>query len=304
MAQNQIASQTIKVPLGTFSQGPTAPHVAHSPEPSRRQLSPLALGGLATGAVILVAIIAGGAALLSGSGKPPASLQITTQAVTPTAGAAQIAPSDPTLYDDFNNSQYDGRVNPALWSLDSNRQGCDLAQQNGVLALDFKSASDFAFCYLNIGRPGTVRGSNLGAFESRMKVLSGHKGGVANSRMFNIAYFDKDNHWLTDCRLTATPAGAVAEFWVGRMTSGIEKVLFSQTFTIEEDRWYLLRMTVDPDTMAAQCRLDGALLGTYSPDDGAKLRDRQFARTFSGDGEKGVSATFEIDDVRIEGAGG
>lgn len=249
------------------------------------------------GVVAIIAIIASVALLATnraGRGVVSTSAAETGQA------AVTVSPTtDLTPYDAFDDPAYDGIYNPSLW-YEQESNNCELVQHDGMLVLTNTVSSVELGCSLIAGRPMKVTVGELRSLEVRMR-MSGRAGGSAGQSL-NITAEDSSSNWSWDayCGLESRPDGITAIFYVGNVGANDElHDQFIQEFLAEYDRWYTIRLTVDPDTVTVSCTVDGDLLGSAIPNNATKSGDERYLRKLGGWRQAGASATSYFDDFRI-----
>lgn len=249
------------------------------------------------GLVVIIAIIASVALLATN--RPGRGVVSTSAAETGQAAATVSPTTGLTPYDTFDDPVYDGTYNPSLW-YEQESNNCELVQHDGMLVLTNAVSSVELGCSLIAGRPMKVTVGELRSLEVRMR-MSDRAGGSAGQSL-NITAEDSSSNWSWDayCGLESGSDGITANFYVGNVGANDElHDQFMQEFLAEYDRWYTIRLTVDPDTVTVSCTVDGDLLGSAIPNNATKSGDERYLRKLGGWRQAGASATSYFDDFRI-----
>ncbi len=223
----------------------------------------------------------------------------TSAAETGQAAATVSPPPDLTPYDAFDNPVYDGTYNPGLW-YEQEDNNCELVQHDGMLVLTNTVSSVELGCRFVAGRPMKVTVGELRSLEVQMR-MSGNAGGSAGQNL-GITAEDSSSNWSWDasCGLVSRPDGIRAIFYIGNVGANDElHDQFIQEFLAEYDRWYTIRLTVDPDTVTVSCTVDGDLLGSAIPNNVTQSGDERYLRKLGGWRQAGASATSYFDDFRL-----
>jgi len=210
----------------------------------------------------------------------------------------------PIVYDDFNDTAWDGAYNPALWQA-SDTTGYDIRQSNGVLVFS-NPAPAWRTVSMALKRPETRSLPELGLFEARFKLGGDCTGEQARIQLQysaqNVAGYDE---WVAQCQLCrgcyyqqANSAICSIILWKDR---GSRNEYFTPGKPIDPDTWHLLRIETDSHTGNLRFYLDGSLIGSHTPEDAATLlgvttfQPKIVAQNI-GDG---VKCTRYVDDVRV-----
>jgi predicted Ser/Thr protein kinase len=188
-------------------------------------------------------------------------------------GVEPAATPDLTLYDDFEDPTYDGSYNTALWG-DWGVDDCDLFQGDGYLSLT-------NHCILEVQRPLKIRGKQLESIEARMKRTSVNDislESASGTDLKALVDFDVGQSWVVGCGILAQPGWLGIHFTVGDNRLGDEGELYISEVQIDYDRWYDIRLQVDPETMTFECLVDGSVMGSFTPQNTEELRDASFRR--------------------------
>jgi hypothetical protein len=189
--------------------------------------------------------------------------------------AVRQAEKQPNLYDDFDDSQYDGALNYTLWQLDP---GCaqDVFQRQGVLV--GLAAGDFGSCEVDVLNPEVVPLDELGIFEAQQRIASDYQGGyLVTQSILDFTYDIEGAFWWAECGLAANTDGITGGFNVQNF--GLKTTDVSESLPAEYDRWYTFRLIADPETVTFSCYMDDALIGSVVPSDAEALRQANFKRT-------------------------
>jgi len=238
---------------------------------------PLWMGALVL--VVIVVLIAG--VILSGKketaspatatsgGSIPAIPTLTTapgRTDIPQASAT-VAPtivSDPLMYDDFNNSTFDGRFNTALWEAEISAG--QIIQENGSLNFELSNyEGDIGLRSIRADKPASPI-----FIESKMMMDPASRKGSALYIAFDtpeggsqcVIYTDLNNPDSQRVYCQSVYFEIVQSSYDVKVTPGI---------------WHILRIELYPDTMIFNYLLDGKKVGSYVPRDPDKLKNLDFS---------------------------
>jgi DNA-binding beta-propeller fold protein YncE len=211
---------------------------------------------------------------------------------------------DPFLYDDFNDSQWNGAWNTAKWS-----QGWDPAlfqvrQQGG--ALTFSSGAGLSAgsgATLQMRGPSERNLKQLQSYEGKLKISSDHRGGFGSVQLFVPSYSLSGHGWFVQCKLGA--GSDRKPFTACDVVTNIGEDYTSEwwtdTFPAQYDTWYTMRIEADPATAHLRFYRNGQLFGEYTPKDAAALvtAPNLRAQVSVWNGDANVVMTRYVDDVRI-----
>lgn len=213
--------------------------------------------------------------------------------------------ADATLYDNFDDPTYDGTVNTRLWRTGTDTSlACNMRQENGLLITTNELVDEEIVCSREIPQVGP--GKELGALSARMKIADNHNGYVTSVlKQFTsfIATATKHEYYEIRCGIDnigpGVPGPVVGFTIYDTRRSGDTRPYFA-TYPIEYDRWYDVRLEVDPQTMTFSCLVDGEEIASYSPTNVEELRNAVFGwRGLLEARHPGAVATTYIDDVRL-----
>ncbi len=214
-------------------------------------------------------------------------------ATTEPEATETIVEAAPSVYDGFDDPTYDGSVNTALWNLSD--PDCGLSQQDGHMLL----ANG---CVLEVSRPGRVRGRQLESLVVQLRQPSDYEipeGKGASTTVKVIVDFD-NGWWDAECGVLADADWIGVRFLVYDTRLGTEHEqnnLYIADHPIDYDRWYQVQLQVDPETMSFECLLDGAVIGSFIPENGDELRNAFFKRWLDAGGD--AKAATLVDFFRL-----
>jgi hypothetical protein len=256
---------------------------------SGRQTSLIGFAGILLGAI---------GVLWSVSASEPA-MPVLTNAPEPTpANAAEPTPTatihaDSSMYDDFNDPNFDRALNTSLWQPFVTSPSF-IEQQNGVMVFSQE--------------PGTGLGANLFAasdlvadqthfIESEM-FLSSEKPGVdGDAGVGFVTNLDEGQTLTFQCLITRNES-QTAQTWCTAYGRNGDINYGSATTMTEYDTWHTARIEMDAD-INVTFYIDGQQVGFFRPDDVDQIKGRAFTPELlvSSPSQDGIKANF--DDVRI-----
>ena len=206
------------------------------------------------------------------------------------------------IYDDFNNTAFDGFYNPIKWRFWGDENYFSAQQQGGVLVItNTPSTPANVGLDLPLAMPLERTLSQVQRFQARMMVSSGS---VGTGPHIHINSDNLGDHgWWAQCSLTVY--GSQPGFDCDIHT------YIGSTYTLEYgvswptplsfDTWYTARIEIDPNTVQVCFYLDNNLLGCHVPNDAAALKTATnlVPRIGSWNGNAGATGTRYFDDVSI-----
>jgi len=186
----------------------------------------------------------------------------TAQPSTPVSTA--IVHADLIMYDDFNNSTYDGKFNTTLW-------GADLAsgqvvQENGLLNFKLNNYGRD----IGLSSSQSYKPTNPIFVESKMMLDPTSRKGAALYVAFVtsdgvsqcVIYTDINNPDSQRIYCQSAYFGIVQRAYDVKITTGT---------------WHVLRIELYPDTMTFIYLLDGKKVGSYIPRNPDRLKDLSYS---------------------------
>jgi hypothetical protein len=205
---------------------------------------------------------------------------------------------DPYIYDDFNDTAYDGSYNPAKWSFDGeNMQVFQARQESGRMV--FRSSASSAASSLNMRMQSNKRSwAQVQLFEARFAISSDRSGYMPGIRAY-VNCDDVNGHgWGAACFLYGGANLEEPEFhcWIDSGT--IEYIADGDAGPY--DTWNTFRIEADPTTAEVRLYLNGSLVGSHVPNDAAALLTAVNCRArIKLTNDPNSTATRYVDDVRI-----
>jgi tRNA A-37 threonylcarbamoyl transferase component Bud32 len=233
---------------------------------------------------------------------PPVNIAPPAPTTTPPVPTSTPAAGDLTLYDNFNNSIYDGSFNPALWQETSGGDASGHFQQDGRLtftqtnrpkdgtALIARRYSDFV-----LDRPM--------AFEAKLmldpKYHPNSQQDSGNIAISLAAHTPAPETWVTYCELAGgdpDQAGIWCHDWWNNGELGTKVMKKGR---VNYGAWHTFRIEVDPATLTVTYFINGDLIGSFVPVNADKLKDARFRVTVAIWINSAETITGYVDDVRI-----
>jgi PKD repeat protein len=213
-----------------------------------------------------------------------------------------------TLYDDFNDTEFDGFYNPLKWAPNSS-SNFGVRQSSGSMVFTNTTFTPAGTGIdVNATQPGVRTLPQLQQYEGKLKISSDHTGGWAMVEI-KIASDNIPGHgYWTQCYLGAGSGDVLpgfycdanvstgdtfnTEYWVGGTTvNGI---------AINFNTWYTVRFEVNPDTAQISYYLNNTLVGSYIPTIADSMKTANFwPQIGAWNGDANAKVTRYIDDVKI-----
>lgn len=216
----------------------------------------------------------------------------------PTLTAAMIDNVAIPLYDNFDDTTYNGSVNTTIWRQEFH-EVCEIYQQDGVMVFKNKVASDYVNCRLVRPEPSIT--NKLGIVEARVKLSSDHNGKYVNS---GVQFDTNENGWWAFCGLEG---GIFEEDYskTPQIAFNVQNFVAGKEADIEKkapanyDQWYTFRIEIDPETMSFSCFVDNVFFSSIVPSDASDLRGASFKQVVTTFRTPDAFVTSYMDDVRI-----
>jgi hypothetical protein len=187
----------------------------------------------------------------------------------PINNSAILATNEPTpnpiknsgidVYDDFNNSEYDGRYNEGVW-LNYVSPPDEAVQENGVLALRLEN-TDSDEIVLVSKHYNNKKISYPISFEADLRLQSFDIPNVEDSKGVVAITIDTDDtvDWYTECGIVGT--SYVPEPYVGCFANNYG----TDYPNVYLDTWQTFRIEIDPATMGITYYLNNQQIGVHTP---------------------------------------
>jgi outer membrane protein assembly factor BamD (BamD/ComL family) len=192
---------------------------------------------------------------------PSTTTVITTRTNTspPSTSLAPIFVADPLMYDDFNNSEFDGNINLVLW--DPNMPAGKISQEKSILTFELNDASSHIGLWakesFNLTSPTFVE-SKL-----RLDPTSRENAGIYIS--FGSSAGD------SSCGIWSHTTGTYTQEIA--CASELDTAQERSSVSITPGTWHVVRIELYPETMSFIYLVDGEKIGSYSPQDPDRLKD-------------------------------
>jgi hypothetical protein len=185
----------------------------------------------------------------------------------------------PDLYDNFEDTFYDGKVNPSLWEIGGNPRG-DATQLNGALIIQTNSKKEDGNFALYTVNPRTISYQNLEYMEAKFRLDSREAGNGSFLKIQAVTFLEQQVWWI-ECKFTN---GTVAypntscNLQEGNFQSDGSPIYSYETEHVpcQYDKWYTMRFTLNPDTGKVIFYLDRDVIGESA------FTNVSFLKTLSG----------------------
>ncbi len=286
---------TYDYPAGTEAFTPTAPAspaptaIPDGPTVTERRRMPAWLIGL----IAVLGVVAVGAVIFFGRRGPGAATSDPAQPGEDTDASLPATQSALTAYDNFDNPEFDGSFNAAIWVQDDSLSAEALAahQEDGRLVLDNVPLRKDTERVLRF--PDTWTQENFDFIEGKLQIGDDATGDLS---IVKIQLFSSDWEWWAEVRLTADPNAA--DPWFACDVNIDHTLEILKEIPIEYNTWYATRIEVDWDTESLNYYLDDQLKCIY-PLPAGMLEDTHFAGLVGIWQPANASVTAYIDDVRV-----
>ena len=192
----------------------------------------------------------------------PATTTAPTETNTPrpsTSIPATVAPTDPTVYDDFDNTIYDGKFNSALWGADTSAG--KIAQGNGALSIQLDQYNERD---IGLDSSQSYKPAHPIFVESKMMLDTTSR----KDAVIYVTFTTSDGGSACAIVMKNINGDQVVRCWssyFGAAQRSYEKGISPGT-------WHVLKIEIYPDTMTFDYLVDGERIGSYIPRDPDKLK--------------------------------
>jgi len=214
---------------------------------------------------------------------------------------ADIPLTEPLLYDNFDNQDYDGNINTEIWRVETD-PACTIVQKDGIVVATNEMV-DYGIdtCDIMVGVPEQNSFEHLESIEAKLLIARGegdeHDGG--ESLMFS-ATLPSGEYWYGLCGPEITKGEPVASFWVARvMPNGTSLEDYYASAEIQTDEWHAYHMKIDSETGVLSCFLDDALIGSTVLENLDDLRAESFLRGLTAWRQADASTITKADDFYL-----
>ena len=192
----------------------------------------------------------------------------------------------PPLYDDFEGLEIDD----IKWELDGRDEDFSIEQRNGRLILQSNWLNEPSGYALNLVSPDDRRLDGVRTFEAKLMLRSGGSG----FGLIKIAI--ATNGFWTQCQLSNSYDRP--HFNCGVYSEGYD---FHSTRSLqaEFDKWYSIKIEVDPESASLQFYFEDDLIEVYLPQNADRIIDQTFTPLVGIWVKENTAITGEVDNVRI-----
>lgn len=179
---------------------------------------------------------------------------------------------NPLLYDDFDDTAYDGAYDPQLWAFSNAGDIFQARQLAGAMVFTNGSSAAASGADLVTKQPPLRTWQQVQYFEGKLKVSSDRAGDWSSVQLY-ISSGDIAGHgWFTQCYVGGWPdaRGRFGCEVAVQEDGGFPREYEKSTF-IDYDTWYKVRIEADPASGVLRFFLNDALFGVHTPTDAAAL---------------------------------
>jgi hypothetical protein len=250
-----------------------------------RTVALLAIFAVAVTGIVLLGNRFRGNTVLSPSPSPDVILP-PTSVFTPTP--------DLMIYDNFNDSAFEGKINTDLWKPDGDaRSPSYIKQQEGILEFSIAPNSGK---YLPLEATKKIDSNQYNFAESKMLLSSDRVGQDGDISFFLTTKDKKNRDVIFWCGIGRSP---IIKTWCEVYREDVGGIEFSSVKkTTDYDVWHTFRIEIDPE-IDVIFYVDGLRLGSYKPEDAEELKSKDFTVRLGvwSPSQDGIKAHF--DEVRI-----
>ena len=179
--------------------------------------------------------------------------------------------------------------------------GCEVSQQDGLLAISNTPTNQATSCDIRIKRPLAAQSSQLESLEASMQIGEDSAGSFIFTTL-RVGTLSEEIDQLADCGFASYGQDHAISFLIQDNKSN--KTLYQEHYLqIMYDTPYTVRLQVDPATMTFSCLVNGEEIGSYTPENVEELQAVDFYRVIGSWREANTFAIVLLDDFRILPAG-
>jgi serine/threonine protein kinase len=204
------------------------------------------------------------------------------------------SPTRIDLFDDFQNSRFDGTFDREKWLAAGNCTS--VAQQNGSLV--FKNQDSGCDLSVYAGDSQYTEFTDKSWLESKIRLEDDFAGDTVTQELqFMTEDLPGNSYWIL-CGLIQNRDGIRLFFSITDW--GMNKdAEYSQEMPAKSGQWYDVRLAIDPETMKVSCTANDQILGAHVPSDAHLLKSARFKRVIEAARFANSFVTSAIDDVSI-----
>ena len=205
--------------------------------------------------------------------------------------------ADPSVYDNFDNPEYENAFNSGRWKIDVNDSNGEIFQNEGTLVFIQTSKDEMLTEGYQVMSARSIKG-NIMVLETKFKLEK------TSVKGYITIALEGDN---SDLRIqlahfaTANPSAFCHYDGYILAKSGYVHDSFGTT-SISFDRWYTMKVEIDPTKKIARCFLDGQNTGYHQFLDGEPyyFNDLHISMGLTDDNSVVGSFNSAIDFIRVE----
>lgn len=187
-----------------------------------------------------------------------------TNTPRPTPTATATIDADPTVYDNFNNPAFDGKLNESLWVNHSDDAPTQVIQENEMLIITNSSgAGDIVARKNNYVNLENFTSNVKTFFEVKLMSEAGVKGNVHTKISIDVKGGQSS---FTEC-------GIYEGNWAMCFLAGS---YHPEGKSVDSGSWHTFRIELDPATMTFSYYIDGQQVGFYTPANAENLKGGKF----------------------------
>ncbi len=204
--------------------------------------------------------------------------------------------------DDFNNSAFDGRFNPALWSLQG-VESVQMRQEGGVMTLATLSQDGWGAKEMFPLDPPSWTLEGFSRFQADLKLDGSRRGKGGLIKLQVIIPQARGDDWWIECQLKNSEPEHALYFcnyysggpWV--WPDGYE--YYTEMVKVPYDTWVTAWIEIEPQTARLSFYLDESLLGSHQVRDVDVFRTTDFYPLMGSWVEVGEDIAAAFDNVSI-----
>jgi hypothetical protein len=191
--------------------------------------------------------------------------------------------ADPTVYDNFNNTVFDGKWHEGLWRYASDSGDTLVTQQEGILKISRQSSGGGGLTAYKVYRIDEAK-----FVEAKLKLDENFQASLGDVGVGLLG----DHDWWLKCSIYSWQGNSTAEVHC----SG-EKDYTSDAVGVQYNSWYTIRLEINPDLSTISFFLDDKQFDSYTLPNSDIIK--QFGVELSVWSANGGIVTGYIDNVKV-----
>jgi hypothetical protein len=194
---------------------------------------------------------------------------------TPTLIPILFNSTDSDLYDNFNNSTYDGSINRELWGIDG-EAAIDIIQTEGILSV-LKRGGTSECLSVSVNKYHGTEPQTPFYFQTDMKVEKPSPNSLVSIGINGVV---KNKAFMATCSIYSNSQNSSGAECVNHWYINDYNLTEHQYFTVDEpkiiNQWFTFRIDYDPRATTFTYFINNEILGSYQVIDSESMKKAVF----------------------------